>query len=214
MMLRALYKSAGHKKALIYILPTPLFRFLTLCPERFTMQIKQFPRYSLLVCWLTIICLIPPVFAAGTKEQQVKVTFIYNFAKFIKWPTSADADASFIICVVGEQPLSGSISLLQGRYINGRAIDIRPIAKPEPGDCHIVFIGDTEAQYLPGILQDIATLPVLSISDLPNFVHGGGIIGMKIIDSRIHFDINLTAAHKAGLDINSQLLKLATEILQ
>ena len=175
---------------------------------------KRFPRYSLLVCWLAGLCLIPPELAVGTKEQQVKVSFIYNFAKFIKWPVPESAGAPFTICVVGEQALSGDIGLLQGRRVNEHAIEVRLITEPGRWDCHILFIGDSEAQRLPNILQDIATFPVLSVSDLPDFVHAGGIIGMKVIEDRVRFDINLAAAHKAGLNINSQLLKLATEVLQ
>jgi len=185
-----------------------------LVPDKIRDVFKRYQRYSLLACWLAGIYLVPPALAAGTKEQQVKVSFIYNFAKFIKWPIAASPGTPFVICVVGEQPLSGNIGLLQGRQVNDRAIEVRLINRPEQGDCHILFIGDSEVQGLPNILQGIAALPVLSISDLPNFVHAGGIIGIKVIDDRVRFDINLAAAHKAGLNINSQLLKLATEVLQ
>jgi len=37
---------------------------------------------------------------------------------------------------------------------------------------------------------------------------------MKELDNRLRFDINLSAAKKAGLTISSQLLQLADEILQ
>ena len=177
-------------------------------------MINRSKRYQLLVWWLAGIFLISPAFAVNAKEQEIKVSFIYNFAKFIKWPVSASDGGSFKICVVGERPLSGNISLLQGRVVNDHAIEVRLIEKPELGECHILFIGDSEGQRLPDILQNMAKAPILSISDLPDFIHAGGIIGMKVKDDRVRFDINLKAAQKAGLDIDSQLLKLATEVLK
>lgn len=171
--------------------------------------IKRFLRYSLFAC-----CLISTALAEATKEQQVKISFIYNFAKFITWPTSLSASTPFNLCVLGEQPLSGNIGLLQGRVVNDHTIAVQVFPAHDKGGCQILFIGNTEAERLPVILHDIAALPVLSISDMPDFVHAGGIIGMKVIDDKVRFDINLAAAYKAGLAINSQLLKLATEVLQ
>ncbi|MDO9103459.1 MAG: YfiR family protein [Methylovulum sp.] len=182
--------------------------------EKIRDAFKPFQEQTLLACLLVWVCMVAPVFADGTKEQQVKVSFIYNFAKFITWPPSARAGGPFIICVVGEQPLSGNIGLLQARDLNDRTIEVRTVTKPGLGDCHILFIGEDEGQRLPDLLQDIAAQPVLSISDLPDFALVGGIIGMKVIDDRVRFEINLAAARKVGLTINSQLLKLATKVLQ
>ncbi|MGZ8190965.1 MAG: YfiR family protein [Methylococcaceae bacterium] len=165
---------------------------------------------------LLSICL-PPAVIASDIEEEVKVSFIYNFAKFIKWPVSAtkSANAPFYICIEGAQPLSGNISLLQDRQVGGHKIEVLTITDPnEWRNCNILFIGDSEARRVADILNKVAEIPVLTISDLPDFVHSGGIIGMKVIDNRVRFDINLAVAQKANLSIDSQLLKLAVEVVQ
>lgn len=171
------------------------------------------------LCALTLLLsvnLAPLALADSAKEEQVKVGYIYNFAKFIKWPAASRADdaALFSICTEGVQPLSGAISLLQNRQLNGRKITVLDFTSADqPGICNILFISASERDRLPAILQRVSTLPVLTISDLPDFTGMGGIIGMKVLDKRVRFDINLGAAQKAGLEIDSQLLKLATRVL-
>ena len=163
-----------------------------------------------------IICL-PPAIIASEIEQKVKVTFIYNFAKFIKWPVSATNNpyAPFNICIEGNKPLSGNIKLLQDRLVDGHKIVVFTIKDPsEWRYCNILFIGDSEAHKVADVLRNVAALPVLTISDLPNFVNSGGIIGLKVLDHRVRFDINLAEAQKAKLSIDSQLLKLAVQVLR
>jgi len=50
---------------------------------------------------------------------------------------------------------------------------------------------------------------VLTVSEIENFAHRGGVIQLKKENNRIVFEINIEAARRAGLAMNSQLLKLA-----
>ncbi len=147
-------------------------------------------------------------------EQQLKASFIYHFPKFIKWPTPPATNTKFVICVLGNHPLSGNIELLNGKRINEQDIEIKLISQPLVNTCHVLFIAESEAGTVADILSHIADVPILSISDIPDFTQAGGMIEMKLIDDKIRFDINLNAAEKAGLNINSQLLKLATQVIQ
>lgn len=184
----------------------------------FSFHIKYYQNWSqyFLICLFSNFITLS-LHAGELKEHQVKVSYIYNFAKFIKWPAlpNRNDDTSFVICIEGHQPLSGYLSLLQDREIEGRKITVRAIANPdERRNCKILFISDSEEPRLAKILPTVAALPVLTISDLPDFIQSGGIIAMKIQDNRVRFDINLGAAHKADLAFNSQLLKLAVEVVQ
>jgi hypothetical protein len=177
---------------------------------------KRRGRFLALCFWssLLISSLAANAFADESKEQLVKVTYIYNFGKFIVWPDSS-SHASFNICVEGDQPLSGKIALLQNRQLDGRKIEVHPgIDIDKSVNCHILFISETEQQRLPEILERILAKPILTISDLPNFASLGGMIGMKVIDQRVRFDINLAVAQRANLKIDSQLLKLSMQVMQ
>ena len=59
------------------------------------------------------------------------------------------------------------------------------------------------------ITDAIGRNSVLTIGDMKDFTELGGVIGFKIEDKQIRFEINLEAAQRAGLKISYKLLRLA-----
>ena len=51
--------------------------------------------------------------------------------------------------------------------------------------------------------------PVLTVSDAPEFVNSGGMIGLSKRGNKISMQINVAAYESSGLVISSQLLELA-----
>jgi hypothetical protein len=47
---------------------------------------------------------------------------------------------------------------------------------------------------------------------MPAFTSNGGMIQFVLKENKVRFEVNLTAAEKAGLTLSSQLLKVATDI--
>ena len=58
-------------------------------------------------------------------------------------------------------------------------------------------------------LDELKGAPVLTVGDGDDFARNGGMIGLFVEDGRMRFAINPDAAHRAGLRLSSQLLKLA-----
>jgi len=92
-----------------------------------------------------------------------------------------------------------------------RAIAIVRLAGPEQSllDCHILFIGRSEREQLPQMLNSIARSPVLTVSDLDGFTLRGGMVGLTTTASRVHLEINAAAGARAGLTIGAQLRQMA-----
>ncbi|MBK7235272.1 MAG: YfiR family protein [Sterolibacteriaceae bacterium] len=65
----------------------------------------RIPPVLRMVCGLLLALLgsAPPVQAQALSEAQIKAGFIYNFARYIRWPAEAffGKDASFVMCLVG-----------------------------------------------------------------------------------------------------------------
>ncbi len=148
-----------------------------------------------------------------TREYRIKAAFIYNFAKFTRWPAGsfADAEAPLDFCIYGEDPFGGALDAIAGRTIRGRQVAVRRIATIEASTgCHLLFISDSEAKRLTGILAVLNDRPVLTIADMPDFARAGGIINLKTTaDDRLRFEINTGTARRAGLRFSSKLLSLA-----
>lgn len=171
----------------------------------------------LLVCLLSGMSLCFSSQAADTEvEQDVKIGFIYNFTKFVTWPNSSDNNTShFIVCASASPAFLEKLSLLNSKTLQFRPIEVIPLKDNKIQICNLIFFSATEAKPIKkNLLDNIVSLPILTISDAPNFTQEGGMIGMKNLDNRLRFDINLSAAKKAGLIISSQLSDLANEVIQ
>jgi hypothetical protein len=148
-----------------------------------------------------------------THEYRIKAAFIYNFARFTRWPAGSfsDGEAPLDFCVYGEDPFGGALDSVAGDTIRGRKVAVRRIATIESSNgCHLLFVSGSESDRLTGILAALSDRPVLTIGDVPDFTRAGGIINLKTgEDDRLRFEINTGIAEQSGLKFSSKLLSLA-----
>jgi hypothetical protein len=150
------------------------------------------------------------------EEYQVKSVYLFNFGRFVQWPTASAKDDLFAICVLGRDPFGPVLdSVLAGETIDNRKLVAKRITNPHDvvgAGCRILFISSSEANHLKDVLTSLGNSAILTVSDLPGFTTSGGMIQFVLQDNKVRFEVNLTAAEKAGLTLSSQLLKVATEI--
>jgi len=149
-------------------------------------------------------------------ENEVKAAFLYNFAKFVEWPTSAfpDANSPLIIAVVGEDPFGEVLDrTVAGKLVRGRPLQVRRWKRMEDSQsCNILFVSASERGSLPDILRRIHNSPVLTVGEWEGFDEQGGMIRFLLRDNRIQFEINNRSATESGLKISSRLLGLAVHV--
>lgn len=169
-----------------------------------------------MLCALLLLGAAVGALAQSASEHAVKAGFVFNFIKFTQWPAGGDAaNAPLRLCSTESQPLQGQLALLQGRAVGSRALEIVPGAlAAKVRQCDVLFLGEGDADRLDALLRGLGNAPVLTVGDLPGFVQAGGMIGLRIEASRVRFDVNLAAAQRSGLALNSQMLKLAGKVLQ
>lgn len=160
---------------------------------------------ALEVCWLN--ALDEPHY-----EYQVKAAFLYNFAKFIEWPDAAfdDTTSPFIIGVLGEDPFGITLEqAVSGKTIRGRKLVIRRFIRGQLVNAHILFISSSEEKNLGQILENMRGSNILTVGNMERFARGGGAINFVMKGNKVRFEINIAAAERVGLKINSRLLRLA-----
>ena len=148
------------------------------------------------------------------EERLFKAAFTYNFAKFTIWPENAPGqDGALTLCTIGQSKLVTDLNRLGGKLIKGRAVVIREVNSNQTKDhCHILYIAKSEKNKIVEILNSINNKPVLTVSDLSDFVKSGGIIQFYRKNGKTKLIINLDIARKSGLEISSRLLILAEVI--
>ena len=149
------------------------------------------------------------------KEYKIKVAYIYNFARYIKWPKDAfENDKSpFVIGILGDAPFGDTLRQLAGsRKIFGRRIVIRRFAAPrEYEPCQILFLTrTTDAEARKETVELTHGRPVLILGESAGFARqGAGINFYYDIDDTIGFEINVDSLKRRHLVVDARLLKLA-----
>lgn len=149
-------------------------------------------------------------------ESQVQVAYLYNFGKFVQWPPNASESKSdyFNICVYGQDPFGATLyATVADGIIDGKRVVAKRIADAhEAVGCQILFISSSEDKRLEEILDSLNKAAVLTVSDMPRFSQRGGMIQFILEGKRVRFEVDLTAAQKAGLTLSSELLKVAAAV--
>lgn len=146
-------------------------------------------------------------------EYEVKAAFLYNFVKFVEWPAQSfpDRTTPFLIGVLGEDLFGGFLDkAVEGKVINERKLKVLRADQLENlKKCHLIFISRSEKGRLNQILADLKTASILTVGDTERFAERGGVINFTMPADMVRFEINVSAAERAGLKISSKLLGVA-----
>jgi len=165
--------------------------------------------------WLSLALLCASAAHGQTQATEVslKSAFLYKFIHYADWPDQAFAAVQdpIAVCVVEQQAFADALeSAVSGRIAHERPVVVRRVASPsEIGGCHVLFVGALEPERIEQLIARVSDQPTLTIGDTEGFAQRGGMINFTRRGSRLGFEINRGAVRRAGLDLSSQLLKLA-----
>ena len=146
----------------------------------------------------------------------MRLGFLLNFARYVEWPEAAlKPGAPFRICLApGDSAMAGKLDELAKQSVQGRSILVKQThSRSDVGDCQIVYLpSDLSVTALANWLDASASAHVLTISEFPEFIEAGGMIGLIAVGSHYRFDVNLGNARRAELRVSSYLLKLARTV--
>jgi hypothetical protein len=170
--------------------------------------------YSILVLFLGALFSSTTSSAQQYTETDLKVAYLYNFTKFVTWPTIAfrKDNKHFVITVLGTSPAVEILqTALKNKTVQGKAILIRQISEiSEIQNPQILFIPQIANYNITNIVDECSNRHVLLVADhIEYFCELQGIINFTDKHDKYRFEINNKAALKAGLKISSKLLSLS-----
>lgn len=147
-------------------------------------------------------------------EYELKAAFIYKFAKFVDWPPDAFSapDTPLVLAVLGDDNSSKDMDAINGRTVGAHPIKIQRVRTgTNLPPCQILVILRSARQGAPAMLEAARSRNILTVGDgLKEFAESGAIINLvNSPDGKIRFEINVDAARRANLKIESTLLNLA-----
>ena len=162
---------------------------------------------------LALLCATAAHGQPQATEVSLKSAFLYRFIHYADWPEQAFAAEQdpIAICVVEQQAFADALeSAVSGRVAHERPVVVRRVAGPgEIAGCHVLFVGALDPDQTGQIIARVSEQPTLTIGDTEGFAQRGGMINFTRRGSRLGFEINRVAVRRAGLNLSSQLLKLA-----
>jgi hypothetical protein len=147
------------------------------------------------------------------RHAQMTAAYVFNFVKFVEWPPGEFAD-ELVVCFVGapevRAALAASVGNKQATMSAARTKNL--VARDVPAgtsleECQVIFLSGTKA-VIP------KHRAALTIGESDDFTLRGGIIRLYTESNRLRFIINVDNAKREGIQVSSNLLKLATHVEQ
>ena len=175
-------------------------------------------RASRVLLLLLGLCL--PLAAAaqtgGQREDKIKAALIFKLIKFVDWPVELmPGKAPIQVCALGDTSVGILLAEVDGKHVRDRAAQFRSLASLSAAElraCHVLFIPESARESMAVLPASVRRKGLLTISDAPDFIRRGGIIGLTRSENRIAFEVGLKAARESSLDPSAPMLELATVV--
>lgn len=156
-----------------------------------------------------------PVFQEpNNANAKIKATFIYNFTKYINWP-SKYKEGNFVIGVLGTTTFYNDLTaLLSTKTVGNQKFEIKSYTNIESitGTCHILFIPAGNSSVLPEVLKRMKGKSTLIITEKTGLAKQGSAINFVVENNKQRFELNKTNIEKYNLKVSSTLMALAIQI--
>jgi hypothetical protein len=159
----------------------------------------------LLICFLGCSC---QNLEAQNSDKALKAAYIFNFAKYIQWPSD---EPVFVIGVFGDNPEIVEVleTTLKGKKIGGKEIYVKKISSANNAiTCHILYCPDVENKKLSAIIEAISGKSVLLVTE-EDMIKKGAMISFIVEEDKLRFKLKKNALSQAKLVASEGLLKLA-----
>jgi len=131
--------------------------------------------------------------------------YVLGFVQYVRWPAE-DEIKRWQVCVAG--PLADKADAYAGRSARGKPFEVRTVsARDALADCHVLDLSDASAADAKALLERARPLAILTVGEGERFCTAGGVACLRRRDGG-GFEINLSAAQQARLNVNAQLLML------
>jgi hypothetical protein len=153
--------------------------------------------------------------AAGL-EYKVKGGYLFNFAKFVEWPTQAlpAADSPFIIAVLdGGEAAPVLEQVFAGKNVAGHPVQVKTVSATSlPKDAHILLVTRAADKSPEQVREALGATPTLLVGETEQFAERGGIFGFVREEDSIRLTLCLEHATAAGLKVSSKLASVAKAV--
>lgn len=141
-------------------------------------------------------------------EHELHAMMVYNFIKYIQWPTSSD---EFTIAVVKDDQVFGTLNEWYGGKIRGgkkiTVVNVLDVNSLKP--CDILYLGASSNEMFNKVKSKLKGDPTLLVTNKAGLGQQGSSINFKTVGNKLKFELNQKAIESASLKVSSQLTAMA-----
>lgn len=147
---------------------------------------------------------------ATAQDYKYHPSYIYNFTKYIQWPSSYQS-GDFIIAVLGESPIIEELErMAANKSVGAQKFVIKKYSSVADIDkCHMLFIPVSKSRDLSEALAAVGSQSTLVLTEKAGMASEGSGINFVLKEGRWKFELNKSATDKSSLKVSSELAKLA-----
>lgn len=157
----------------------------------------------------------PMLLQKDDTQAKTKALYIYNFTKLFEWPNS-NKEGNFVITVLGENPglIVELSNMAKTRMVGSKKIEIKNhLSFSEVEKTNILFIIPDKSSFLTEAIAKFKGKEVLIITEKPGLAKVGAAINFIIKENKQNFELNKSAAAKAGLNVGANIEKYAASVI-
>ncbi|MFK5984705.1 MAG: YfiR family protein [Pseudomonadota bacterium] len=161
------------------------------------------------------------------RTQQLKVAFIFNIARYVKWPNYVNDTSIVNLCFIEQNPFNSAIQSINNKYFGNKRMSVKSnIYLNKKNNCQIIFLTQQQINNIALDMQNktqaenhnryslLFDKNILIMGDKTNNAINTEELGPLIITlirrgSNIGLNISIEPLNESNIKLSSQLLKLS-----
>lgn len=147
------------------------------------------------------------------QQSQVQSAYIYNFTKYMQWP-SAKQSGEFVIAVVGSSPITANLKVLAAtKKVDAQSILVKEYGSvSQVGACHIIILAPSKSGEVSAAISKAQSSNALLITDKPGLGKKGAGMNFVVVGGKARFEINQSAIDKCKIKVNPKLASIGIKV--
>jgi hypothetical protein len=175
-------------------------------------QSRMMRRVLILAAGLSVLLVASSSMA---DDRKTKGLFLYNLAKYVRWPegTFATDSSPIVIGVAGDERFADVLEeIVSGHKAQGRDLEVMRLQSEVPArGVHVVYFPGRNYGSLRRQAELFAPHPTIRVAEHKRFARVGD-VGIVMLDGRIVFYVNGSNAQREGLQLSSKFMRLASGV--
>lgn len=149
----------------------------------------------------------------NAQDDRFKAVFIFNFAKYLEWPTEYKT-GDFVIGILGNSTVEQFlVSISASKSVGSQVVVVKKFFNVESLErCQMLYIPFNNSNMLPAVLNKIGSNSTVIITEKNGLIASGAAFNFVLENGKLGFELNTSTLNNRNLKITNELKELAVKV--